>query len=67
MTLMFDGQDTTGACASTTVTVNVQLPVRLDVSVAEQVTVVTPLLNADPLAGTQVGVTESQLSVAVAA
>jgi hypothetical protein len=67
MALMFDGQVRVGNWASTTVTVNVQLPVRLEVSVAEQMTVVTPLLNVAPLAGTQVGETVSQLSVAVAA
>ena len=67
MTLMFDGQVSVGNWASITVTVKVQLPVRFEVSVAEQMTVVTPLLNVVPLAGTQVGVTVSQLSVAVAA
>jgi hypothetical protein len=62
------GQVSVGNCASTTVTVNVQLPVRFDVSVAEQVTVVTPFAKVVPLAGTQVGVTApSQLSLAVAA
>jgi hypothetical protein len=58
----------TGAWLSTTVTVNVQVPVlggafRSD---AEQLTVVTPLLKVEPEAGTQVtGREPSQLSVAV--
>jgi hypothetical protein len=67
MTLMFDGQVNVGNCVSTTVTVNEQAPGLPEVSVTEQLTVVTPLLNVAPLAGTQVGVTVSQLSVAVAA
>ena len=68
MTLMFDGQVSVGNCASMTVTVNVQLPVRFEVSVAMHVTVVTPLLKVVPLAGLQLGGTlPSQLSVAVAA
>jgi len=51
---------------SFTVTVNMQLPVLFDVSLAEQLTVVTPLLKVDPDAGTQVtGREPSQLSVAV--
>jgi hypothetical protein len=48
-----------------TVTVNVQgveLPL---VSVAVQLTVVTPFGNVEPLAGVQTGVTVSQLSVAL--
>ena len=41
---------------STTDTVNVQLPVLFDESVAEQVTVVVPFGNVLPEAGVQVGV-----------
>src|SRR5205807_1965735 len=60
------GHVITGGVVSVTVTVNVQVPVLADVSVAEQLTVVTPLLNVDPLAGLQVTVRgPSQLSVAV--
>jgi hypothetical protein len=56
----------TGATLSVTVTVNVQFPVLLDVSEAEQVTVVTPLVKAVPLTGLQVTVrAPSQLSLAV--
>jgi hypothetical protein len=48
------------------VTVNMQLPVFDDESVAVQLTVVTPFGKVEPEAGTQVGVSEpSQLSVAV--
>ena len=50
-----------------TVTVNEQLPVFCDESVAVQVTVVVPFWNVEPEAGTQVGVSgPSQLSFAVA-
>jgi len=60
------GQVITGGVVSVTVTVNVQFPVLFDVSEAEQLTVVTPLLNVDPLAGLHVTVrAPSQLSVAV--
>jgi hypothetical protein len=56
----------TGATLSVTVTVKVQLPVLLDVSLAEQLTVVTPLGNTDPAVGLQVTVlAPSQLSFAV--
>ena len=60
------GQVTFGASLSCTVTVNEQEPVLPDASVALQVTVVAPFGNVDPDAGVQVGVTKSQLSVAVA-
>jgi hypothetical protein len=60
------GQVITGGVVSVTVTVKVQFPVLFDVSVAEQLTVVTPLLNAEPLAGLHVTVrAPSQLSFAV--
>jgi uncharacterized protein (DUF983 family) len=60
------GHVITGGVASLTVTVNVHAPVLFDVSVAEQLTVVTPLLNVDPLAGLHVTVrAPSQLSFAV--
>jgi hypothetical protein len=56
----------TGGVASLTVTVNVHVPVLFDVSVAEQLTVVIPLLNVDPLAGLHVTVhAPLQLSFAV--
>ena len=62
-----EGQVTTGATPSLTVTVNEQLPGFPAESVAEQLTVVTPFGKVVPDAGVQVGVIEpSQLSVAVA-
>ncbi len=65
--VMGDGQVTTGASSSLTVTVNEQLPVLPDESVAMQVTVVTPLGKVEPDAGAQTGVRlPSQLSVALA-
>jgi hypothetical protein len=65
---MFAGHVIAGACVSLTVTVNEQFAVLLLVSVAVQLTVVTPLLNVDPDAGVHTtGVGPSgQLSVAVA-
>jgi hypothetical protein len=55
-----------GGTLSVTVTVNVQLPVLLDKSLAEQLTVVTPLLKVEPAAGLQVTVlAPSQTSLAV--
>jgi hypothetical protein len=60
-----DGQVTTGGSSSMTVTVNEQLPMFDDESVAVQVTVVMPFGNAVPDGGEQTGVSEpSQLSVA---
>src|SRR6185369_2293967 len=56
-----------GAWLSLTVTVKVQALVRALVSVAVQVTVVTPLAKSVPLAGLQTKVTPGQLSVAVGA
>jgi hypothetical protein len=47
------GQVMDGACMSLTVTVNEQLAVWLEVSVAVQVTVVVPFWNVDPDAGLQ--------------
>ena len=56
----------TGATLSVTVTVNMHVPVLLDKSLAEQFTVVTPLLKVDPLAGMQVTVLDpSHTSLAV--
>jgi len=43
-----------GGCVSLTVTVNEHIAVLPEASVAVHVTVVTPLLNVDPLAGTHV-------------
>jgi hypothetical protein len=55
-----------GGTLSVTVTVNMQVPVLLDKSLAEQLTVVTPLLKLDPEAGLQVTVLDpSQTSLAV--
>jgi hypothetical protein len=60
------GQVIEGFCVSVTVTVKVQVPVLGTVSVAVQVTVVTPLAKVEPEAGTHVTVrAPSQLSVAV--
>jgi hypothetical protein len=57
----------TGGCVSVIVTVNVQLPTLLEVSLTVQVTVVTPFWNVDPLAGAHTGEPDTpQLSVAVA-
>ena len=53
-TVMFDGTVTTGAVVSTTVTVNVLLPVLPAASVAEQVTVVLPIAKVEPDTGKQV-------------
>jgi len=64
--VMFEGQETVGFCASTTVTRNVHVPVRPAPSVAVAVTVVAPTAKKLPGAGTYVTVAE-QLSVAVAA
>src|SRR5207302_809379 len=50
---VFAGQLTTGAILSLTVMVKLQLAVLPLASVAVQVTVVTPVLNDDPLAGAQ--------------
>src|SRR4051794_1507518 len=64
---MFAGQLIEGACVSLTVTVNMQLPVLPDASVAVHVTVVVPFENVEPDAGEHVGVpTPGQLSLAVA-
>ena len=64
--VMFAGHVIDGACASVTVTVNVQelwLPFR---SVAVQVTVVMPFTNVEPAAGAHVTVAvPGQLSFAV--
>jgi hypothetical protein len=50
-----------------TVTVNEQLAVRADASVAVQLTVVVPSGKVEPEAGVQLVVTPGQLSVAVGA
>jgi hypothetical protein len=63
---MLAGQVIEGGCVSLTVTVNEQVAVLPDASVAAQVTVVTPLLNAEPEAGLQLIVAPGQLSLAVA-
>ena len=50
-----------------TVTVNEQLAVRAEASVAVQVTVVVPSWKVEPEAGTQLTETPGQLSLAVGA
>lgn len=64
--VLFAGQVMVGGCASLTVTVNWQLALLFDASVAVQVTVVVPFGNVEPVGGTQSTVTPGQLSVAVA-
>jgi hypothetical protein len=65
---LLGGHVITGGCVSLTVTVNMQLAVLADASVAEQVTVVVPFGKVAPDAGTQVtALTPGQLSVAVGA
>ena len=62
---MFAGHVTAGACVSCTVTVNVQVPVLAEASVAVHVTVVAPTGKVEPDAGTHATVDPGQLSVAV--
>ena len=64
--VMFAGQVIEGGCVSSTVTVNEQFAVWLEVSVAVQVTVVVPFAKVEPEAGTHAVTTPGQLSVAVA-
>ena len=61
---MFAGHATVGACVSLMVTVNVHDPVFAEASVAVHVTVVTPIGNVDPDAGTHTTVAPGQLSTA---
>ena len=63
---MLDGQLIDGASASAIVTVNEQLAVLPEESVAVQETVLVPLVNVDPEAGAQTTLATPQLSVAVA-
>ena len=53
-----------GFSLSATVTVNVQLSLLPDASVATDLTVVVPLLNVEPDEGVDTRVTPGQLSVA---
>ncbi len=62
---MFAGQVITGFSVSVTVTVNEQVDVLPDASVAVLVTVVVPFGNVEPDAGLETTVTPGQLSVAV--
>ena len=62
---MFAGHETVGACVSCTVTVNEQLPVFAEASVAVHVTVVTPTGKDDPDNGAHTTVAPGQLSEAV--
>jgi hypothetical protein len=64
-TLTFAGHTIVGACVSFTVTVNEQVAVFPDVSVAVAVTVVVPFGNAVPDGGLLTTVTPGQLSLAV--
>jgi hypothetical protein len=64
---MLAGQSTTGTSPSWTVTVKVQRFVLPLVSVATQLTVVTPLVNVAADGGVQTKVAPPQLSVALAA
>ena len=59
------GQVTVGGCVSLTVTVNEQVAVLPDPSVAVQVTVVVPFGKGDPLLGIHATVAPEQLSFAV--
>src|SRR6266581_9022867 len=64
---MSEGQLTVRGVVSWTVTLNLQLPELLWVSVAEQVTTVVPMAKVLPLAGTQVTVSvPSTISLALA-
>jgi hypothetical protein len=62
---MLVGQLMLGASVSLTVTVNVQALVLPLVSLAVQVTVVTPLLKVAPLVGLQLTLLPEQLSLKV--
>jgi hypothetical protein len=62
----FAGQVMVGFWVSLTVTVNEQLAVLPEASVAVQVTVLVPFANVEPLAGEQLLVVPGQLSVGVA-
>ena len=61
------GHVATGACVSLTVTVNEHELVLFDASVAVHVTVVVPIANCVPEAGTHVTVVPGQLSEVVGA
>jgi len=65
---MLAGQVMVGACVSLIVTLNEQLPVLLDASDTEHVTVVLPLGKVEPEGGLHVGLpTPGQLSLTVEA
>jgi hypothetical protein len=64
---MLDGQAIDGAAESRTVTVNEQLRVLPELSVAVQVTVLVPLANVEPDDGTQLTDDPAQLSPNVGA
>lgn len=65
LSVMFAGQVMLGFCVSFTRTVNVQVAVLLEASVAVQVTVVVPTWKVEPDAGEQEAVAPGQLSVGV--
>lgn len=64
-TVMFAGHVTVGASVSLTVTVKVHVAVFIAASVAVHVTVVVPMANVEPDAGTHATVAPGQLSDAV--
>ena len=64
--MAFAGQVITGGCVSLTFTVNLQIAVLPEVSVAVQVTVVVPFGKPEPDAGLQATPTPGQLSLAEA-
>ena len=66
-TVLFVGQMMAGFSVSFTVTVKLRLLLLPAVSIAVQVTVVTPLLKVVPEGGLHVAVTPGQLSLAVTA
>ena len=66
-TVIGAGHVATGACVSCTVTVNEQLLVLFDASVAVQLTVVAPTGKVEPDAGVHTTVVPGQLSEVVGA
>src|SRR5262249_55067601 len=65
LTVMFDGQVMTGGSLSSTVTVNVQVLLLPDASMAVLITMLVPTGNVAPLGGTVVKLARLQLSEAV--
>ena len=67
VTVMFAGHVIAGSCVSCTVTVNEQLLVLFEASVAMQLIVVTPTGKVEPDAGVHTTVVPGQLSEVVGA